>query len=268
MALVSLQQVWTASRLCVARNSLETSGRERNLAGLFFVINLDWSNLNHSSAQVTTLIILHSVACFPYVFLSLKLTVSFNHCRNQLLPGTSTEPSFPLNLLADFAGGGLLCALGILIALFERETKSGLGQVVQSDMVWFLATLLHCFALNLLHLIGIRDEIHIVFPLAPVDYCFCYLIPSFLRCQCVPGFSDAKYVGRRRSFLCCLPLRRRSMDVRRMFGAQVLRDIHREVSKSAPSGLYAGMPLLETRFKQTERPLPVASHACLFCQGF
>ncbi|KAJ3474383.1 hypothetical protein NLI96_g12490 [Meripilus lineatus] len=52
-----------------------------------------------------------------------------------LLPGTSTEPSFPLNLLADFAGGGLLCALGILIALFERETKSGLGQVVQSDMV-------------------------------------------------------------------------------------------------------------------------------------
>ncbi|KAI0792768.1 CoA-transferase family III [Abortiporus biennis] len=52
-----------------------------------------------------------------------------------LLPGTSSAPSFPLNILADFAGGGLMCALGILVALFERETKSGLGQVVESDMV-------------------------------------------------------------------------------------------------------------------------------------
>ena len=47
-----------------------------------------------------------------------------------MLPGTKDRPSFPLNLLADFAGGGLLCALGIVLAL-----RSGRGQVVQTDMV-------------------------------------------------------------------------------------------------------------------------------------
>jgi len=49
-----------------------------------------------------------------------------------LLPGT--KPLFPLNILADFAGGGLTCALGILLALIERG-KSGRGQVVDADMV-------------------------------------------------------------------------------------------------------------------------------------
>ncbi|XP_041360307.1 alpha-methylacyl-CoA racemase-like [Gigantopelta aegis] len=44
------------------------------------------------------------------------------------------NPSFPLNLLADFAGGGLMCALGITMALFER-TRSGKGQVVDANMV-------------------------------------------------------------------------------------------------------------------------------------
>ncbi|KAF9236717.1 CoA-transferase family III domain-containing protein [Melanogaster broomeanus] len=51
-----------------------------------------------------------------------------------MLPGTKEKPSFPLNLLADFAGGGLLCATGILLALIERG-KSGRGQVVNIDMV-------------------------------------------------------------------------------------------------------------------------------------
>lgn len=51
-----------------------------------------------------------------------------------MLPGTSEKPSFPLNLLADFAGGGLLCATGVLLALIERG-KSGRGQVVNADMV-------------------------------------------------------------------------------------------------------------------------------------
>ncbi|TRM64847.1 CoA-transferase family III domain-containing protein [Schizophyllum amplum] len=46
-----------------------------------------------------------------------------------MLPGDS-KPTFPINLLADFAGGGLLCALGIVLAL-----RSGQGQVVQTDMV-------------------------------------------------------------------------------------------------------------------------------------
>ncbi|KAG5642428.1 hypothetical protein DXG03_002802 [Asterophora parasitica] len=50
-----------------------------------------------------------------------------------MLPGAE-KPTFPLNLLADFAGGGLMCALGILLALIERG-KSGRGQVVNADMV-------------------------------------------------------------------------------------------------------------------------------------
>ncbi|KAK7685417.1 hypothetical protein QCA50_011280 [Cerrena zonata] len=52
-----------------------------------------------------------------------------------LLPGTSSHPSFPLNILADFAGGGMMCAFGILIALYERNRNGGLGQVVENDMV-------------------------------------------------------------------------------------------------------------------------------------
>ncbi|KAM8828053.1 alpha-methylacyl-CoA racemase [Spinachia spinachia] len=44
------------------------------------------------------------------------------------------KPCAPLNLIADFAGGGLSCALGIVLALLER-TKSGKGQVIDASMV-------------------------------------------------------------------------------------------------------------------------------------
>lgn len=44
------------------------------------------------------------------------------------------KPYAPLNLVADFGGGGLTCALGILLALLER-TKSGKGQIVDASMV-------------------------------------------------------------------------------------------------------------------------------------
>ncbi|XP_066273717.1 alpha-methylacyl-CoA racemase-like isoform X2 [Branchiostoma lanceolatum] len=44
------------------------------------------------------------------------------------------NPIPPTNLLGDFAGGGLTCALGILMALFERTT-SGKGQVIDANMV-------------------------------------------------------------------------------------------------------------------------------------
>ena len=44
-----------------------------------------------------------------------------------------TQPFPPINLLADFAGGGLTCAFGILAAIIERE-KSGKGQVVDTAM--------------------------------------------------------------------------------------------------------------------------------------
>jgi alpha-methylacyl-CoA racemase len=36
------------------------------------------------------------------------------------------RPMFPGNFAADFAGGGAICALGILIALLDR-TKTGKG---------------------------------------------------------------------------------------------------------------------------------------------
>ncbi|KAL8787356.1 MAG: hypothetical protein Q9213_002239 [Squamulea squamosa] len=49
--------------------------------------------------------------------------------------GRTEEPPYPpANILADFAGGGLMCALGILLALLER-TASGKGQLVEHNMV-------------------------------------------------------------------------------------------------------------------------------------
>lgn len=46
---------------------------------------------------------------------------------------TGSPPFPPINLLADFAGGGLMCALGIMMALYER-TSSGLGQVIDGNI--------------------------------------------------------------------------------------------------------------------------------------
>jgi len=43
-------------------------------------------------------------------------------------------PTPPLNLVADFGGGGMLLAFGVMAALVERAT-SGLGQVVDAAMV-------------------------------------------------------------------------------------------------------------------------------------
>ena len=44
------------------------------------------------------------------------------------------RPVAPINLLGDFAGGGMLCALGIALALIERS-RSGKGQIVDAAMV-------------------------------------------------------------------------------------------------------------------------------------
>lgn len=44
------------------------------------------------------------------------------------------KPLPPINLLADFAGGSLICAFGICLALLERH-RSGRGQIVDSAMV-------------------------------------------------------------------------------------------------------------------------------------
>ena len=43
-------------------------------------------------------------------------------------------PAFPLNLLADFAGGSLFAAFGIILALYDRAA-SGKGQYIDASMV-------------------------------------------------------------------------------------------------------------------------------------
>ena len=54
------------------------------------------------------------------------------------------RPLPPCNLLGDFAGGGMLCAMGILLALVERN-RSGKGQVVDAAMVDGAASLATMF---------------------------------------------------------------------------------------------------------------------------
>jgi alpha-methylacyl-CoA racemase len=49
-------------------------------------------------------------------------------------------PAPPLNLVADYGGGGMLLVVGILAALLERE-RSGNGQVVDASMLDGTATL-------------------------------------------------------------------------------------------------------------------------------
>jgi crotonobetainyl-CoA:carnitine CoA-transferase CaiB-like acyl-CoA transferase len=56
-----------------------------------------------------------------------------------MLPGTPDKPGFPINLLADFAGGGMSCALGIILALLDRG-RTGKGQIVDTDMVGYVPT--------------------------------------------------------------------------------------------------------------------------------
>jgi len=54
------------------------------------------------------------------------------------------KPVPPLNLVADFGGGGLYCVAGVLAALLERAT-SGQGQVVDVAMVDGVASLMTLF---------------------------------------------------------------------------------------------------------------------------
>ena len=53
-------------------------------------------------------------------------------------------PTAPINVLGDFAGGGMLLALGIVAALLERA-RSGQGQVIDAAMVDGAALLLAPF---------------------------------------------------------------------------------------------------------------------------
>lgn len=45
------------------------------------------------------------------------------------------KPYAPINLLADFGGGGLMCALAIMTCLYERETKQTTNRVIDMAMV-------------------------------------------------------------------------------------------------------------------------------------
>jgi alpha-methylacyl-CoA racemase len=51
-----------------------------------------------------------------------------------MLGRKDSSPVPPINLLADFAGGSLMCVVGVLMALLER-THSNRGQVVDAAMV-------------------------------------------------------------------------------------------------------------------------------------
>lgn len=50
-------------------------------------------------------------------------------------------PPPPLNLVGDYGGGGMLLALGVIAALFEKQ-RSGLGQVVDAAMIDGVAVLM------------------------------------------------------------------------------------------------------------------------------
>ncbi|GII54793.1 CoA transferase [Planotetraspora thailandica] len=54
------------------------------------------------------------------------------------------KPTPPINILGDFAGGGLMLAYGVLLALFERE-RTGKGQVIDAAMVDGAALLFSMF---------------------------------------------------------------------------------------------------------------------------
>ncbi|KAK6527219.1 hypothetical protein TWF281_010408 [Arthrobotrys megalospora] len=51
-----------------------------------------------------------------------------------MLGRAGEKPYAPGNILGDFAGGGAVCFMGILLALIERQ-RTGRGQVVEANMV-------------------------------------------------------------------------------------------------------------------------------------
>ncbi|MDP9866266.1 MULTISPECIES: CaiB/BaiF CoA transferase family protein [Streptosporangium] len=61
-----------------------------------------------------------------------------------MLGRASGSPTPPINILGDFAGGGLMLAYGVLLALIERE-RTGEGRVIDAAMVDGAATLFAMF---------------------------------------------------------------------------------------------------------------------------
>ena len=63
-----------------------------------------------------------------------------------MLGRKGSPPTPPINLLADFAGGGLMCALGISLALLERSKsgRAGAGPVTVHSVSTATDTGQHC----------------------------------------------------------------------------------------------------------------------------
>lgn len=60
--------------------------------------------------------------------------ISLSGILSMFSRNTRDAPIPPINILGDFAGGGMLAAMGILLALYDRS-KTGKGQVVDAAMV-------------------------------------------------------------------------------------------------------------------------------------
>ncbi|KAF7372088.1 Acyl-CoA dehydrogenase [Mycena venus] len=164
--------------------------------------------------------------CDFSLFIQAGLLMSLRHDINFLalsqeviLPGSLDKPSFPMKLLGDFAGGGLACTLGILLALIECG-KSGSGQVVDADMVRF------------------RHAISLLIPSVG---------PTFAGSERqVPAddSDDSEHERhariptsrRRRAILQYIRLQRRSMDVGRMSRAGVFEVFLEGFVKAVPAG--------------------------------
>ncbi|CAK4017447.1 Isopenicillin N epimerase component 2 [Lecanosticta acicola] len=52
-----------------------------------------------------------------------------------MLGRAGEKPHAPANVVGDFAGGGAVLFMGIVMALLQRDSKTGLGQVVEANMV-------------------------------------------------------------------------------------------------------------------------------------
>ncbi|KAG8691407.1 hypothetical protein FRC11_004273 [Ceratobasidium sp. 423] len=76
-----------------------------------------------------------------------------------MMPPTTPQgrPSFPLNILADMAGGGLICATGIVAALLSLANGPlARGKVVETDMV---AGSRYISSYNLIHTLIPKDPL-------------------------------------------------------------------------------------------------------------
>ena len=72
-----------------------------------------------------------------------------------LIGRSGERPVPPGNIIGDFAGGGMLLALGVLSALYERE-RSGTGQVIDAAMVDGAA--LYTAFMHGMHAVGLWNQ--------------------------------------------------------------------------------------------------------------